>query len=175
MCGLGVSLTMAKLKVEGFKDLEAALLALPRSTARNVSRRAMAKALAPVESAAKAAAPRDSGQLADSITVSTKLSKRQASQNRKEAVRLGISRDALIMHVGANALPHAHLIEFGTGPRYHKSGKYVGRVAPQPFMRPAWDANRQGVLDSLSQSIRAEIDKTLARAARRAARNAKRA
>ena len=36
----------------------------------------------------------------------------------------------------------AHLIEYGTAPRYHKSGKSVGAVAAQAFMRRAVDANR---------------------------------
>lgn len=33
--------------------------------------------------------------------------------------------------------PHAHLIEYGTGPRYHKSGKHVGRGPAIPFFRQA--------------------------------------
>lgn len=31
---------------------------------------------------------------------------------------------------------HAHLIEYGTGPRSHDSGKSVGEMAARPFMRP---------------------------------------
>lgn len=163
---------MAKIRVEGFRELEAALLALPRSTSRSVVRRGLKAALAPVEAAARAAAPRDRGQLADSIAISTKLTKSQAKEARALFARGSLSRNAMIMHVGASGLPHAHLMEFGTGPRYHKSGKYVGQVSPQPFMRPAWDANRNKVLEILSDSIRVEIDKTVARIARRAARAA---
>lgn len=160
-----------KFKVDGFKAIEDALLALPRSTSRGVARRAMTKALEPVAASAKAAAPRgETGNLISGISVGSKLSKRQAREARGEMARLGISRDALVLNVGASNARHAHLVEFGTGPRYHKSGKYVGQMPPQPFMRPAWDANQQGVLDGLSASLWSEIEKTLARAAKRAAR-----
>lgn len=38
-------------------------------------------------------------------------------------------------NVGGGA-SHAHLIEYGTGPRHQKNGRYTGAVAPRPFMRP---------------------------------------
>lgn len=34
--------------------------------------------------------------------------------------------------------PHAHLIEYGTGPRRNRAGAYRGQVPPHPFMRVAW-------------------------------------
>jgi HK97 gp10 family phage protein len=34
----------------------------------------------------------------------------------------------------------AHLFEFGTAPRFHRSGKSTGRMMPRPFMRPGFDA-----------------------------------
>ena len=66
--------------------------------------------------------------------------------------------------------PHAHLLEFGTGPRYHKSGKFVGAVMADPFMRPAWDQHRGQMLEKLGANIWAEIEKSLARAERAAAK-----
>lgn len=33
--------------------------------------------------------------------------------------------------------PHAHLVEFGTGPRFDSNNKYVGEAPAQPFMGPA--------------------------------------
>lgn len=73
------------------------------------------------------------------------------------------------MNVGAHGRV-SHLVEFGTGPRYHKSGKFVGVMPPQPFMRPAWDENKNAVLDSLAASLRDEIAKTVARANKKAAK-----
>ncbi len=37
---------------------------------------------------------------------------------------------------------HAHLVEFGTGPRTHKSGKSVGAMPANPFFRSSVDAAR---------------------------------
>ncbi len=34
-----------------------------------------------------------------------------------------------------NVAPHQHIVEFGTGPRYHKSGKSVGAMPANPFFR----------------------------------------
>jgi HK97 gp10 family phage protein len=38
--------------------------------------------------------------------------------------------------------PHAHLVEYGTTERFHKSGKSVGAAKQQPFFRPAWDESK---------------------------------
>lgn len=160
------------IKVEGLKELDRALQDMAKSTAKRTVRRAMAKSLEPVAAAARANAPRSKGggkHVADSIAVSTKLVKAQAKEARGSAKE---SRHLMLMYVGPKE-PHAHLVEFGTGPRHHKSsGKFVGSMPPSPFMRPAWDANKQGVLDSLAGDLRAEIEKTLARSAKAAAKRA---
>lgn len=33
---------------------------------------------------------------------------------------------------------HAHLLEFGTNERFHKDGKYAGRVEPRPSVGPTF-------------------------------------
>ena len=147
----------------GFKEMEEMLKALPRSTARGVARRAMKKALAPVEAAARAAAP-TAGEAAD-ISVSSKLTKAQAKENPDR------DTDTLLnLFIGSRS-KLAHLFEFGTGPRFHKSGKFTGIMGARPFMRPAWDGNSDEVLRLLSADLRVEIEKSFARAARKAARN----
>lgn len=148
----------------GFKEMDQMLQSLPRSTARGVARRGMKKALAPVEQAARAGAPTE-GEAAD-IGISSKLTKTQAKGNpdRDTATLLNL-------FVGSQS-KLAHLFEFGTGPRFHQSGKFVGVMGARPFMRPAWDGNTDKVLELLASELRAEIEKALARAARRAARAA---
>ena len=42
----------------------------------------------------------------------------------------------------------AHLVEFGTAGRYHKSGKYVGAMPANPFFRGSIDAARSAVKGS---------------------------
>jgi HK97 gp10 family phage protein len=152
------------MRLQGAKELDKVLQSLKTSTARGITRRAMTRALEPVAQAARALAPRDEGKLAAHIGVSTRLTKRQAREIRGQA-----SRDTQIMYVGPE-WASAHLVELGTGPRHKKNGQFVGRMPPQPFMRPAWDAKREEVLARLTDDIRAEIDKTLARLAKRQAK-----
>lgn len=50
--------------------------------------------------------------------------------------------------------PHAHLIELGTGPRYHKkTRKYVGRVIGKPFFQPAVQATKNEVATVVNEGI----------------------
>ena len=72
-------------------------------------------------------------------------------------------RAAVEVFAGAGALPQAHLQEFGT--RHHPA---------QPFMRPAFDAEGRKTLDRLATEMWADIERTAARQARRAARLAAR-
>jgi HK97 gp10 family phage protein len=63
--------------------------------------------------------------------------------------------------------PHAHLLEFGTGDRIAKRGKYRGKhfgiMKAQPFFWPAvknkWDSVMSYVLGELKNRIDREIDK----------------
>ncbi len=47
--------------------------------------------------------------------------------------------------------PHQHLVEFGTGPRYHKSGKSVGYMPAQGFFRRAID-QASGRIENIMRS-----------------------
>ncbi|MDR7125503.1 HK97-gp10 family putative phage morphogenesis protein [Pseudotabrizicola sp. 4114] len=146
----------------GFKEMDEMLKSLPRSTAMSVAKRAMKKALAPVEAAARADAP--SPREAGAVGVSNKLTKAQARGNPDRDTATVVN-----MFVGSRS-KLAHLFEFGTGPRFQKSGKFTGIMAPRPFMRAAWDGNNAEVLRLLSTELGAEIEKAFARAARKAAR-----
>lgn len=149
-----------KMKIEGAGDIERALAELARGTAKGVMRRAMRRALQPVAEAAD--------NSAFEIAITSRLTPRQYGQARGDR---GPSR--VTLYVGpvesdGSPAPHAHLVEFGTGPRTHASGKYVGAVMADPFMRPAWDANLADMLAILRREVWAEIEKAAARAARKA-------
>jgi len=47
--------------------------------------------------------------------------------------------------------PHAHLVEFGTRERFHKSGKSVGAANGYPFFRFTWDSTK-GQVSALIES-----------------------
>lgn len=154
------------MKVEGFRDLEKALAKLPQGTSKGVARRSMKKELAPIASMANALWP---GSADDVFKVTSRISAGQMGDSHMLR-----GRSALNMFVGApggrGGTPEAHLVEFGTGPRYHKSGKFVGAVSPSPMLQPAWYANKARLLDGLGKRLWEEIEKTMARRAKKAAK-----
>lgn len=147
---------MTTMKIEGFKELEKELEQLSKAMGRGVLRRALMKAAKPMAERMEQLAPRDEGTLAESITASTKLTKRQQRKHRR---MFKDERASVEVFVGAGGLTQAITQEFGTP--HH---------APQPFVRPAWDAESKPTLERLKGEIRQELDKTIARTARRAAR-----
>jgi HK97 gp10 family phage protein len=140
-----------KVKIEGLKEAQKALRKLPDATAKNVMRRVLKTHGAAIAKRAQELAPENSGDLRESIVVSTKLTKRQRKQHRKAA------KDDVEVYIGAGEVPQAHLQEFGT--KNHP---------PQPFMRPAWDGAKRMILVGIRKDLWAEIKKAAARLARKA-------
>lgn len=144
--------------VEGLRELDKALSELPKSIAKNVLKRVAIKALQPMRDAARANAPVRTGDLRESINISTKLSKRQAQLARR-AFRMGGDKSFVELYAGPSALPHAHLQEFGSI-----------RNRPQPFMRPAWDETKGQALKIVKSELWGEISKAAARVAKKKAK-----
>ena len=149
------------VRFEGGRELERALQELGREATQKASlRRAARVALQPVADLAQANAPRLTGTLQLSVGVGTRLSKRQAGLHRR---MFRDDRAAVEVFAGAGPLAQATQAEFGNRDQ-----------APQPYMRPAWDAEGRKTLDRLAVAIWADIQRTAARQARRAARQAAR-
>lgn len=142
-----------RVKVEGFRELEEALRQLPKATGKNALKRTLVKAAKPIENAAEAAAPKLSGQLERSIVTGTRLNRRQAGLVRKAG------KSTVELHVGT-ANPAGVPQEFGTF-----------KESAQPFMRPAWDAERQHALNIIAKELGGEITAAAARLARKRARS----
>lgn len=141
------------VKVEGLRDLDAALSELPKiTTAKAVVRRVLKKAAEPLRALAEQTAPRLTGALKISIVIGTKLTRRQARMARKEPKSL------TEMFIGTSN-PAAVPQEFGTHDQ-----------KAQPFMRPAWQATKDQVLTNIGTELGPEIEKTAARLAKKAAR-----
>lgn len=185
-----------KVKVTGFKELEAALEGIEKAaTRKTVARNALKKAGAPIAAKANDLAP--SGRkkrLKGSVIVSTKIigeagnvayAKTMRATAGNKALAVKSMRDArraakgtlppVMMFVGpAEPIFYAHFVEFGTAPHINK-GKFAGTKhpgsAPHPFMRPAWDTEKDTALQRISDELRAEIMKAAARQAKRRARN----
>jgi HK97 gp10 family phage protein len=144
------------VSISGLRELDAALGELPKATGRAVLRRIGIRAFAPVIATAKQLVPVDKGELRDSLKVATKLSRRQ---QQKHARAVAEGKASVMLYAGATSLPHAHLVEYGTA-----------NMPPQPFMRPAWDQEKDGVLATIKAELGGEIEKAARRLAVRAAR-----
>ena len=156
------------------KELINALDQLPTvAMQKGAIRNALKDAGQPVVDDAKANVPVDSGHLRDSIKVSQSLKK---SQRRGR-----YDRSSVTVYVGSSS-PLAHLIEFGTTKRVLKEPRIVtiggrtvqithtGQVSPRPFLRQAWDANKEKALKLLGQAIWNQLAKAARRLAKKAAR-----
>lgn len=141
-----------RVKVEGLKELEQALMALGRVAARNVARRTLMKAAQPIADDAAQRAPEETGSLVKSVAASTRNPRRHKKESPVE------------VHVGPGRSPRAHLQEFGS--RHH---------GPQPFLRPAWQAGKDDALASIAADLSDEIAKATKRQANKAARLARKA
>jgi HK97 gp10 family phage protein len=162
---------MAKttIKVEGLKELNDALAELPKATGRNVVRRALIKALGPMERQAEGLAPELTGELRRTIETSTKLSKKQMAAHTREyggkAVRTaeGFRSDPkteVFMFMGPAGSAKSIVQEFGSV-----------NQSPKPYMRPAWDSGAMPALSTIKAELWTEIDKAAKRFAAKAAKN----
>jgi len=138
-------------KIEGLSELDEALKELPKATARNVLKRVLTEQARPIKEAGEALAPRETGGLAGSYTIGTKLSRRQKSLNRKES--------DVEIYVGPGPAAKAVQTEFGNA-----------HQAAQPHLRPAFDGNAMKVLDGITEALAGEIEKARQRLAKKAER-----
>lgn len=143
------------VKVEGFRELEAALMELPKATGKAVLRRVAKEALGPFDKAwrANANAHRLTGSLEESGGIGTKLTKRQARLNRKAEGKASIE-----MYAGPND-PAAIPAEYGT----------VDQAA-RPFGRKAWASTQDPTLEIVKDKLGIEIAKGAARVAKKTAK-----
>src|SRR5260221_582984 len=139
------------VKIEGLNEVRDALEELPKAMSKNVMQRVLEKHAAPIAATAKSLAPVNTGELRDEIVASIKLTSHQRALHETQG-------DDVEVFVGSGVF-YAHMQEFGTE-----------HNPPHPFMRPAWDQHKQGVLDGLKTDLWAEIAKAVDKLARKAAR-----
>lgn len=141
------------VRISGLKELDRALGELPKAAAKATLRRVLTEAAEPMARAARRNAPKQDYHLYESIDVSTRLNKRQQTMHRREN-----KRTFQEMFVGTNN-PAGVQQEFGNE-----------RHGAQPFMRPAWDAEKGPTLDRIGVQLGVEIDKAARRLANKAAK-----
>lgn len=147
--------------VSGFRELEEALSELAKSTGTGVLRRAGMKAMQPMADLAKSLAPDDAEtpplDLRTSIIVASGA--RTGSMGLQDVEKGGRATIFMGPRWDIPRYARVNVAEFGSF-----------KMKAQPYMRPAWHQDSGALLDRLKVTIRAEIDKTVARAAVRAAK-----
>lgn len=137
-----------KFKLEGFRELEKALLELETATAKRISNLALRKASEPILEAYKAKTTVRSGALVENETIGKRLNPRQ----KRMTPRPGPSE--AVVHIGT-ADPAGIQEEFG------------GRQAANPSLTPAWDSEGgRTALERLKKLLWASIGRAAAKAAR---------
>jgi HK97 gp10 family phage protein len=153
---------VSELHVSGLSELDKLLKELPAQVERNILRGAMRAGAKVFEGRAKQLVPVRSGQLRDSIKVSTR-SKR--------------GRVSATVRAGGKKAFYAHMVEFGTArhfikPRKRKSLFFAGLArevvdhpgsAPRPFMRPALDGGQAEAVNAAADYIRKRLAKEAAK------------
>ena len=147
------------IRVDGFKELDAALQEMKTATARGTVRRAMLKALQPMADEASRLAPDDPRTPSPDLHRTIKVGDTLKAGRSIMAKGFGFKDGQVTVWMGPTreGYPQAMMQEFGT----------VNQPA-QPYMRPAWDAGHGQLLEDLKAGLKIEIDKTAARAARKA-------
>lgn len=171
------------IKVEGLKELEDALLELPKATQGNILKKAAVAAAAAFADYASSLAPKGiTGRLKERIVVAkpriinpgtaafaaamqegrTRAEAAQAARAANQAAG-GKGRSVITSAGPALSVFYGLFQEFGT--RFHP---------PKPFMRPAWDAMKTRLIDIFATELGDQIEKSRKRLARKAERAAAR-
>lgn len=171
----------------GFKELDAQLAKLSAATARAALQRAGTKALLPTLAIAAQKAPYDTGELAASIALGTKIKDEVGALAYATAKRGGASDSEAV-----KAMRDARREMRGQIGKYGVTiymGPVAGRTAdevikgyvqefgsfsnePQPYLRPALDEDKENIVSRLKAEMMAELTKSIDRAAARAAKRA---
>ncbi|WP_052714574.1 HK97-gp10 family putative phage morphogenesis protein [Paracoccus sp. S4493] len=188
-----------KFSLQGFEDLEAALLEIANKTTRTgVMRRALRKAAEPMQEKAKRYAPIEGGDLEGNIILGTKVTGDVGDAAYAQAMRstrgdktaalaamrgarraFRVQNPGVMLYLGpAEEIFYAKFVELGTRARLN-GGTFAGTqhpgTAPQPFLRPAFDSEARPTIERLGPLLWVEIDKTAKRVAAKAARASQKA
>ena len=126
------------MKLTGAKELHEAIARLQPS--KSEMTKVLKEAAKPIRDDARAKAPRLTGGLRKAIIIATKLGRRQRTSFAK-------TQGDVVVHIGVRSgVPHGHLNEFGGG-----------HNAPQPFLRPAWDASKDGLVSKIGAALWAAL------------------
>ncbi len=138
---------MLEVKIQGDKELMKTIKQLSKSLEPEEVEKIFLKGAKTIADDARSRAPKGpTGNLKESIVA-------------KLLHRIRDNPAPAIAAVDFRKGPHAHLVEFGTGPRYQKkTGKYTGNMPAKPFFRPAWVRNKNKVLNNIVQELEKRVE-----------------
>lgn len=150
----------AKMEMIGFKELDKLLKGLPAKVERVVLRKVATAMSTPVLKSYR----RNVKSLVGKVTgrLLQAPARKMKTYPRTQTV-IAIVGPKLHMGGRQKVAPHAHLVEFGTGPRVTKAGKSTGRMPAYAPLRKAYDANlgaiRRIAHKKTAEAIKAEAKK----------------
>lgn len=141
-------------EIKGFGEMYRFLDQLPRSTVSREMTPLLAKAVEPIRDTASSLAPDDVRTANPDLESSIVVSSRQRSGRAKSDRPLGQYDARVFIGPAGNsfAYPQAIFQEFGTV-----------KMAAQPYLRPAWDAQKGNALALLKALFGAHIRKIIAK------------
>lgn len=181
------------VRIEGLAEIDQALAELSKAAARGALRRALIKAAQPTVEMARRLAPDDPKtgppDLHTSITASAKSKRAKGRVGDKEYYTVmdqggtrAEARQALIAaRRAAASIGKESFAVVYVGPAQGSKRNAIKSIVQEfgsfnqparPYMRPAWEATKQQVLDGLKDILRQEVDKSVARARARALKKA---
>jgi HK97 gp10 family phage protein len=139
------------VQIEGLEETLANLRELPQRIGRTTLRKSLTKAAQPVAVLARNLAPRQSGDLASSILVTSQLTRRHRRGAKQNEVEVYIGPTS-----GKGVLNYASFVEFGTID-----------TPPQPYLRPAWDRAEPIVLKIFAEDLGPQIEAAAGRVSKK--------
>ena len=177
--------SLTAVELHGAKELDALLKDLPEKMRRKVMRPALAEGSRLIVKDAKARCPVTSRpHTVKGVKVLGRLRK-SIGYKIKQYKNTGNWISIIGPRLGRWGGYHAHLVEFGSAPRWRDPpemeghglrrrgrarlkyfaellgvrGGYTGVMPAQPFMRPAFDENKQKAVAIVGRRARAELEK----------------
>lgn len=145
-----------EVEVEGLKELEDNLSQLPEDLAKKVLRAAARKAMQSMRDRVAANTPRGSAPLKKGRTVRLAEGILMSATLRSD----GVKGASILVRVGLRVRPKEQSVFYG---RFLEFG--TAKMAARPFMRPAFDTEKENVLRAFAIELEKGIE-TVARKAK---------
>jgi HK97 gp10 family phage protein len=140
-------------RVDGAREVEAALKALGAVAANRVARSALNRSATPVVKRAKELVPVDTGELRDSIT---KRLRRHRSGSDRQTILIGVEKPRSRI---------THLVEFGTA---HTPARSFLRASLDTTVDEVLQIQRRAMAEGIDREVRRLAVKALAKSGRTA-------